>query len=159
VNIVRQLPGDRVRDFMLPNQRGVMTDLAEARSHGPLVLVLDGRVASARLRLDELARAWPSWRDRGVPLVVVLADRQDRVKRHIEETGLPFNILVDEEAAVHAQFGLPRPAPPVLSLFRRSRHAAFVIARDGAIVARIDGGNDVPERITEALERMTEVRG
>jgi peroxiredoxin len=159
VNIVRQLPGDRVRDFTLPNQRGVMTDLAEARSHGPLVLVLDGRVAAARHRLDELARAWSTWRNRGVALVVVLADRRDRVRRHIEETGLPFNILVDEEAVVQAQFGLPRPALPGLSLFRPTRHAAFVIGRDGAIVARIDGGRDMPERITQALARITEVGG
>ena len=37
-------------------------------------------------------------------VVAVVAQRSDVVRRYIEETGLPFNILIDQERRIHYSF-------------------------------------------------------
>jgi thioredoxin-dependent peroxiredoxin len=128
--------GDRAPQFTLPTQRGRPVTLRDACAAGPVVLIFEGTVKAARHRLGELREARPAWHERGATLLVVLADRPERVKRHIEETGLPFNVLVDPDAAVHERYGLigrDLTWMPGLRRLLRVRVTAFVLNDDTAI--------------------------
>jgi peroxiredoxin len=61
----------------------------------------------------------------------VVAQRSDAVRRYIEETGLPFNILVDESRAVLKAYGVWHRIG--LDAWNIARPALFLIDRSGAI--------------------------
>jgi methyl-accepting chemotaxis protein len=53
------------------------------------------------------------------------------VKRYVEETGLPFNILVDESRDVLKAYGVWHRVG--IDAWNIARPALFIIARDGTI--------------------------
>ena len=53
------------------------------------------------------------------------------MRRYVEETGLPFNILVDESREVVKAYGVWHRAG--LDAWNIARPAAFLIDRDGSI--------------------------
>lgn len=57
-----------------------------------------------------------------------MAQRADRVKYYIEETGLPFNILIDEHREVAKQYGVWHRAG--LDAWNIARPAVFLIDRE-----------------------------
>jgi peroxiredoxin len=57
--------------------------------------------------------------------------RSEPVRRYIEETGLPFNILLDESRAVVKLYGVWHAAG--LTAWNIARPALFVIDRTGII--------------------------
>jgi peroxiredoxin len=61
----------------------------------------------------------------------VLAQNRDAVRHYIEETGLPFDILVDERRDVVKAFGVWHRAG--FDAWNISRPAVFLIDRDGSI--------------------------
>ena len=64
-------------------------------------------------------------------LVVVLAQRPDAVRRYIEETGLPFDILVDETRQVAKAYSVWHALG--LDAWNIARPAVFLIDPSGAI--------------------------
>jgi peroxiredoxin len=66
-----------------------------------------------------------------VQIVVVVAQRADVVRRYIEDTGLPFNILIDESRAVVKAYGVWHRIG--LDAWNISRPAVFLIERDRSI--------------------------
>ena len=63
--------------------------------------------------------------------MTVVAQKSEPVKRYIEETGLPFNILVDESRDVLKAYGVWHAFG--LDAWNIARPALFLIDRDGAI--------------------------
>jgi peroxiredoxin len=63
--------------------------------------------------------------------VVVLAQRPEAVRRYIEETGLPFEILVDEARNVSKAYGVWHGLG--LDAWNIARPALFLIDQSGAI--------------------------
>jgi peroxiredoxin len=61
----------------------------------------------------------------------VVAQKSESVRRFIEETGLPFNILVDESRSVLKAYGVWHRIG--LDAFNIARPALFVISPDGRI--------------------------
>lgn len=64
-------------------------------------------------------------------LVAVVAERAARVKYYVEETGLPFNILIDEHREVAKRYGVWHRAG--LDAWNIARPAAFLIDRTGIV--------------------------
>ena len=62
-------------------------------------------------------------------VVTVVAQRSDAVRRYIEESGLPFNILVDESRDVLKAYGVWHRLG--LDAWNIARPALFLIDRDG----------------------------
>ena len=60
-----------------------------------------------------------------------MAQRSEPVRRYIEETGLPFNILVDASREVLKAYGVWHPLG--LDAWNIARPALFLIDRSGAI--------------------------
>jgi peroxiredoxin len=66
-----------------------------------------------------------------VQVVAIVAQSAEAVRRFIEETGLPFNILVDESRAVVKAYGVWHAIG--LAAWNIARPALFLIDRSGAI--------------------------
>ena len=64
-------------------------------------------------------------------MVAVVAQRSEAVRRYIEETGLPFNILVDESRDVLKAYGVWHRIG--LDAWNIARPALFILDRSGAV--------------------------
>lgn len=64
-------------------------------------------------------------------LVPVLAQAAEPVRRYVEETGLPFNVLVDETRDVARAYGVYHRV--ALDAWNTARPSVFLIDRDGSI--------------------------
>jgi peroxiredoxin len=64
-------------------------------------------------------------------VVGVLAQSRDAVRRYIEETGLPFDILIDERRDMARAYGVWHRIG--LDAWNIARPAAFLIEQDGRI--------------------------
>ena len=67
----------------------------------------------------------------GVQIVTVVAQSSSAVRRYIEETGLPFNILVDESRDVLKTYGVWHRFG--LDAWNIARPALFLVDQSGAI--------------------------
>jgi peroxiredoxin len=66
-----------------------------------------------------------------VQVVVVVAQRSEAVKRYVEDTGLPFNILIDESRDVLKAYGVWQRIG--LDAWNIARPALFLVDRDSSI--------------------------
>jgi glutaredoxin-dependent peroxiredoxin len=93
-----------------------------------------------------------------VQLVVVVAQSAQAVRHYIEETGLPFDILIDESRAVARSYGVWHRLG--VDAYNIARPALFLIDRSGAIrysfVARRQHEFPSHEEIMEWLERIAD---
>jgi peroxiredoxin len=63
--------------------------------------------------------------------MAVVAQRSEKVKRHIEDTGLPFDILIDDTRAVMKAYGVWHRVG--VDAWNIARPALFIIDRDATI--------------------------
>jgi peroxiredoxin len=91
-----------------------------------------------------------------VQVVAVLAQSSEAVRTYIEETGLPFNILIDETRDVLRSYGVWH-AFGAFS-WNIARPALFVIDRSGAICYSFiaDRQDEFPSgaEIDDALDKL-----
>jgi peroxiredoxin len=66
-----------------------------------------------------------------VQVVGVLAQNREAVRHYIEETGLPFDILIDERREVVRAYGVWHRVG--LDAWNISRPAVFLVNQDGSI--------------------------
>ena len=64
-------------------------------------------------------------------VVTVVAQRSEKVRRYIEETGLPFDILVDDSREVVKAYGVWHRAG--IDAWNIARPALFLIDRGGTV--------------------------
>ncbi len=92
--------------------------------------------------------------------MAVVAQASDRVRTYIEETGLPFDILVDESRAVLKAYGVWHAVG--LDAWNIARPALFLIDHSGAIRYSFvaDKQHEFPEHeeIMGAIESMLNVQ-
>ena len=86
-------------------------------------------------------------------VVPILAQRADAVRRYIEETGLPFDVLIDESREVAKAYGVWHRIG--LDAWNIARPAAFLIDRSGRIcysfVAQRQEQFPTHEQVLEAI--------
>ena len=86
----------------------------------------------------------------------MVAQRSEVVRRYIEETGLPFNILIDDDRDVLRAYGVWHRAG--LTAWNIARPALFLIDRDGRIhysfVAERQHEFPEHEQILAAIDRL-----
>jgi peroxiredoxin len=91
-----------------------------------------------------------------VQIVPVLAQKAEAVRRYIEETGLPFNILIDESREVVKAYGVWHRVG--LDAWNIARPALFLIDTSGRIRYSFvaDRQHEFPshEEIRAALKAM-----
>jgi peroxiredoxin len=88
--------------------------------------------------------------------VPILAQKAEAVRRYVEETGLPYNILIDESREVVKAYGVWHRAG--VTAWNIARPAVFLIDRSGQIQYAFVGQNqaDFPshEEILQAIDRL-----
>jgi peroxiredoxin len=104
--------------------------------------------------LGELARHADEYREHGVRVVPILAQRAEPVRRYVQETGLPFNILVDERREVAKAYGVWQRAG--LASWNIARPALFLIDRSFRIRYSFIG--DRQDEYPEHAEILAAVR-
>ena len=119
--------------FELPTQKGDMRSLAQLLEKGPVLLAFHRGTwcPNCRSRFGELACNARAYADRGVQVVAVVAQSSEPVRTYIEETGLPFDILIDKSRAVLKAYGVWHAVG--LSAWNIAKPALFLIDRSGAI--------------------------
>lgn len=68
---------------------------------------------------------------RGIQVVAIVAQRSEPIRRYIEETGLPFNILIDESRDTLRAYGVWHRLG--IDAWNMARPALFLIDRSGRI--------------------------
>ena len=85
-----------------------------------------------------------------------MAQRADAVKRYIEETGLPFNILIDDSRDVLRAYGVWHRVG--MDAWNIARPALFLLDRGGRVCYSFvaDRQHEFPdhEEILAAIERL-----
>jgi len=79
-----------------------------------------------------LARNISAFTARGVQVVPIVAQNPDAVRRYIEETGLPFDILIDEHRDVLRAYGVWHRLG--LDAWNIARPAVFLVETDGTLL-------------------------
>jgi peroxiredoxin len=91
-----------------------------------------------------------------VQVVTVVAQRSDAVRRYVEETGLPFNILVDESRETLKAYGVWHRIG--LDAWNIARPALFLIDPSGSIRYSFiaDSQDEFPshDEILQALDQL-----
>ena len=86
-------------------------------------------------------------------LVVVLAQRSEGVRRYIEDTGLPFDVLIDESRQVSKAYGVWQRIG--LDAWNIARPALFLIEPDRSVsysfIARSQGEFPSHDEIMDAI--------
>jgi peroxiredoxin len=95
-----------------------------------------------------------------VQVVPILAQAAEPVRRYVEETGLPFNILIDERRDVARAYGVWHRVG--LDAWNVARPAVFLVDRSGTIrwsfVGRSQREYPAPEEILAAVDTLTTSR-
>lgn len=119
--------------FTLPNQKGENQSLEGLLAAGPLLLVFHRGTwcPNCRTRLTELAEHAAEYEALGVQIVAIVAQSSAAVRRYIEETGLPFNILIDHSRDVIKAYGVWHRIG--LDAWNIARPALFLIDTSGTI--------------------------
>jgi methyl-accepting chemotaxis protein len=91
-----------------------------------------------------------------VQIVAIVAQSSDAVRTYIEETGLPFNILIDETREVLKAYGVWHRVG--LTAWNIARPAVFLIDRSGTIRYSFIGErqNEFPSS-AEILDALAEL--
>ena len=89
-------------------------------------------------------------------LVAIVAQKAEAVRRYIEDTGLPYDILIDETRAVAKSYGVWHAWG--LDAYNIARPAVFLIDRSGLIrysfVAKRQDQYPSPDEIMRAIEAL-----
>jgi peroxiredoxin Q/BCP len=119
--------------FELPTQKGDVRSLADYLKKGPVLLAFHRGTwcPNCRRKFSELAQHSPEYVARGAQVVTVVAQTSDVVRRYVEDTGLPFNILIDQSRDVLKAYGVWHKLG--LDAWNIARPALFLIDRSGSI--------------------------
>jgi peroxiredoxin len=91
-----------------------------------------------------------------VSLVAIVAQKGEAVRRYVEESGLPFDILIDETRTVAKSYGVWHAWG--LDAYNIARPAVFLIDRSGTIhysfIAKRQDQYPSPDEIERAMDTM-----
>jgi methyl-accepting chemotaxis protein len=91
-----------------------------------------------------------------VRLLAIVAQKAEAVRRYVEETGLPYDILIDETREVAKSYGVWHAWG--LDAYNIARPAVFLIDRSGLIrysfIGKRQDQYPSPEEIMREIEKM-----
>ena len=140
--------GDRVPNFLLPNQRREADPFYDLITGKPLLMHLfTGHGEAETQGLRALARRFDEIAGRGIGVAAMAATGLDQVEGLAKELDLPFDLLADPKARIRQRFGLGKGvgaetkgkagAPITLALTPGLRVLGRFDAKD--VAAQIDG--------------------
>ena len=102
-------PGDRVADFMLPDQDREVNPIYDLVKGGPVVIHLYPHNAEARFvrERDRFVAEFERLRHLGVHLFVINRDRLETNVAVAKKDSWPFPVFTDPAGDIHAQLGVP----------------------------------------------------
>jgi peroxiredoxin len=148
--------------FELPTQKGELRRLQDYLKNGPVLLAFHRGTwcPNCRKKFSELAQHSPDYVARGVQVVTVVAQSSDVVRRYVEDSGLPFNILIDQSRDVLKAYGVWHRLG--LDAWNIARPALFLIDSSGRIRFSFvsDRQDEFPshEEIVKAIDRLEKTR-
>ncbi|MFA6265277.1 MAG: peroxiredoxin-like family protein [Pseudolabrys sp.] len=147
--------GDRMPDFLLPDQQGALVSLDGLLKSGPVVISMNRGhwCPYCKLDLRALADAEPEIRRMGAQLVSIMPDKAKFSKKAVADNHVPFRILSDIDLSYALSLGLIYwVGPEIKQLYddlgldledvqgNRSYFlpmaAKFIVSGDGVIKAR-----------------------
>lgn len=147
--------GDRMPDFLLPDQHGQLVSLENLLASGPVVVSMNRGhwCPYCKLDLRALARSEPEIRRLGAQLVSIMPEKAQYTKRAIADNDVPFPILTDIDLSYALSLGLVfwigsdmkklySDLGLDLAVFQGNRSyflpiaSKFVVGRDGLVKAR-----------------------
>lgn len=130
---MRTSPLTRAPAFSLVDHKGHTRTLADFLARGRLLLTFHRGTwcPNCRLQFRLLAENIASYTARGIQVVGVLAQDREAVRRYVEETGLPFDILIDERRDTLRAYGVWHRLG--LDAWNIARPAVCLINQDGTI--------------------------
>ena len=138
----------RAPGFRLADQKERVRTLADLLARGRLLLAFHRGTwcPNCRHRFRELADNMPAYTARGIQVFGVLAQKRETVRHYIEETGLPFDILIDERRDMLRAYGVWHALG--LPAWNISKPAVFLIDQDGGILFSFigDGQSEYPSQ-------------
>jgi peroxiredoxin len=147
--------GDRMADFLLPDQKGRLTQLAELTVRGPVIVSFNRGhwCPFCRIELTALAQAHAEFANLGAQIVSITPDRQAFIGRLPREVTSRLTILCDIDNAYALSLGLAMWLGDELQAMMMQHGvnleetqgspgwivpvpATFVLAKGGRIIAR-----------------------
>ncbi|SFG06569.1 peroxiredoxin-like family protein [Neptunomonas qingdaonensis] len=172
-------PGEKVPDFVLPNQQGKLTSLVDLLAKGPLVVTFyrGSWCPYCNLQLRALQARLGEIHALGAELVAISPQVPDGSMKKNEISEMDFVVLSDQDAKVASLYGVAWKVPEYLVEHMRVDRqldlgainngngsvlpipATFVIGRDGVVTWRyVDVDyrtRSEPNDIIEALQKLS----
>lgn len=144
--------GDRVADFVLPDQDGQPTSLSELAHDGAVVLffyplALSGGCTTESCHFRDLSAEFAA---AGAQVVGISKDAVEKQKSFDTAHRLGYPLLSDRDGAVAAQFGVRRRWLPVAPVKR----ATFVIGPDLVVRAVVRSESNMTVHADTALAAL-----
>ncbi|WP_430817261.1 peroxiredoxin-like family protein [Carboxylicivirga sp. RSCT41] len=100
--------GDKIPDFELPNQDGILVKASELYQKGPLIITFYRGFWCPYCNTDlaNLKKYVPEIEELGGAMIAVSPEKEIHSKKIIETQKLNFDILMDQSNGVAEQFGL-----------------------------------------------------
>ena len=147
--------GDRVEDFVLPDQTGTDRRFSDILAGGPVVLffypaAMTPGCTKEACHFRDLASEFAA---AGVQRVGISRDRVDKQKQFADLHGFDYPLLSDADGTVARQFGVVRGRLTArLSPVKRS---TFAVAADRTVVKAIHSELNMDLHADEALAALT----
>jgi peroxiredoxin Q/BCP len=140
--------GDYAPDFMLRNQADQRVRLTDLLRQGVVVLYFYPKDYSLGCTAEACAfrDRYEAFTEAGAIVVGVSADSTDSHREFVENYNLPFNLLSDEDDAIHERYGVRK----TLGVFRG--RVTFVIDQRGVIQNIFSSHINFSKHVTEALK-------
>ena len=140
--------GDYAPDFMLRNQADQRVRLTDLLRQGVVVLYFYPRDYSLGCTAEACAFRdhYEAFTEAGAIVVGVSADSTDSHRDFVAQHDLPFNLLSDEDDAIHERYGVRK----ALGVFRG--RVTFVIDQRGVIQNIFSSHLNFNKHVTEALK-------
>ena len=126
--------GTKAPDFSLPDQNGVIRNLADYRGQKVVLYFYPKDMTSGCTKQAcSFGELYPQFREKGAVILGVSKDSVESHKRFEEEHGLPFTLLSDTELEVIRAYDVLKPGKdgkPTKSLIR----STYLIDENGIII-------------------------
>lgn len=108
--------GERMPDFTLPDQHGVVRPLSHYLAEGPVLLNVyrGGWCPYCNMEMQALNAVLPALRERGVNLIGMTPETPSSAQDTLTANGLAITVLSDEGNRVSAELGLVFELPEAL---------------------------------------------
>lgn len=144
--------GDKAPDFKLPDANGKYYSLSDYHGKNPVVLYFypKANTPGCTKQACGIRDEWSKFEKNGIQVFGVSVDSKEAIKKFIDEYGLNFPLLSDEDKKVCKAYG-------VLNRLGFAMRVTFIIDKEGKI-AHIIENVDVNTHSKEVLELASKLK-